>query len=344
MVPWCCAMLFCYVVRCCGVQTFLIKYDILAFSSKIFLTAAGADDAYAVFLRHLPDDRKPIDQETMGIIERYYGNWMRGIFSEEGAVTLLEAAANHVHRSTVYRIRTNFGLLLDFSFEQADSNSADLVRAFEIETLAPKIVKFSSSSSIDNQIFELLRMSPGEAIANNIVPVRLIADVNGKQGLVMPAYANSLSLVKSNNQVDVDAAVLEPAILKGVQQIKGALDVLHNHGVIHNDIKPGNILLDFSGNWHLCDLGSCTYSVLRPVKDVRYSSFCVPSDFFKLSAKVKRNTADYDFLLLAVVALDRLELLELMHGFNSRDLIDSIEKVVNEELSNLLKELIECLL
>ena len=296
------------------------------------------------FLGHLPVGRIPIDQETTGIIERYYGNWMRGIFSEVGAVSLLEAAANHVHRSTTYRIRTNYGLLLDGSFEQGDSNSAYLVRAFEISTLAPKIVKFSFSSGIDCQIFQQLSLSPEDAIVNHIVPVSLINDENGKQGLVMPAYANSLSLVKSNNQKDVDAVALEPAILKGVKQINRALTVLHNNGVIHNDIKPGNILLDFEGNWHLCDLGSCTCLDLRPVKDVKYSPFYMPSNFHKLSAKVKRNTAEFDFLLLAVVAMERLEILELLHGFTSHQLIESVGKVVNNELSNLLSEMIKCLL
>lgn len=269
---------------------------------------------------------------------------MKGIFSEDGAVGLLEAAASHVHRSTTYRIRTDFGLLLDGSFEQGDSDAADLVRAFEITTLAPKIIKFSASAHIDNQIFMRLGLTSDEAAAKHIVPVHLITDLHGKQGIVMPAYANSLSLVRSNNQEEIDAAALEPAILRGVIQIREALDTLHAAGVIHNDIKPGNILLDFAGNWHLCDLGSCTCAGIRVVKDVKFSDYYRPTDFHKLSAKVKRNTVAFDQLLLAVVALDRLELLQLRGGFTSNQLIASAGKVVNEELANLLREMIQCLL
>lgn len=281
----------------------------------------------------------------MGIIERYYGNWLKGVFSEEeGAVSLLEAAASHVHRSTTYRIRNDWGLLLDGSFEQGDSDAADLVRAFDIATLAPKIIKFSASAHIDNQIFVRLGLTADEATAKHIVPVYLITDLHGKQGIVMPAYANSLSLVRSNNQEEIDAAALEPAILRGVVQVREALRTLHTAGIIHNDIKPGNILLDFAGNWYLCDLGSCTCSGIRGVRDVKFSDHYRPTDFHKLSAKVKRNTVAFDLLLLAVVALDRLELLQLRGGFTSQDLIASAGKVINEELAILLREMIKCLL
>lgn len=80
---------------------------------------------------------------------------------------------------------------------------------------------------------------------------------------------------------------------------------------------------------------------IRIVKDVKFSDHYRPTDFHKLSAKIKRNAVDFDQLLLAVVALDRLE---LRGGFTSHELIASAGKVVNEELANLLKEMIKCLL
>ncbi len=44
-------------------------------------------------------------------------------------------------------------------------------------------------------------------------------------------------------------------LVKPVEQIAAALDYAHQEGVIHRDLKPGNILLDESGNAYLSDFG-----------------------------------------------------------------------------------------
>jgi hypothetical protein len=321
----------------------LIKFPfVCVYCILLYMYFDFSGNALTNFWNYLPDDRKPIDEETMRIIERYHGNWMRGIFSTEGAVSLLEAAANHVHQSTKIRIQSLWGLLLDVSFEQGDSNCADLVRAFDIHTLSPKVIKFSSTVNIDNQIFLHLGLTPEQATSNYIVPVSLIIDEGGKQGLVMPAYASSLSVVRRNTMPD-SARDLEPAILRGILQIRQALEVLHSKGVVHNDIKPGNILLDFNGNWHLCDFGSCTQRDVRSAQLIEYTAYYQPSDFHNLGKKVTRNSIDYDLLLLAVVARDLLTLLRLDSGFTSYQLIESVNRVYTEELRNLLITLTRCL-
>lgn len=57
-----------------------------------------------------------------------------------------------------------------------------------------------------------------------------------------------------------------PNLLKTLTDVLLGLEYLHNSGVIHNDIKPSNILLDEHGNSVLSDYGISSFSIdLSPV-------------------------------------------------------------------------------
>jgi serine/threonine protein kinase/two-component SAPR family response regulator len=51
---------------------------------------------------------------------------------------------------------------------------------------------------------------------------------------------------------------------KMVDQIASALSVIHSQGIVHQNLKPSNILLDEDGNFYLCDLGSAERTVEIP--------------------------------------------------------------------------------
>ena len=44
-------------------------------------------------------------------------------------------------------------------------------------------------------------------------------------------------------------------LAKAAEQLLDTLDHLHGHGVVHGDLKPGNILIDGRGKTTLCDFG-----------------------------------------------------------------------------------------
>ena len=252
---------------------------------------------------------------------------------------MLETAAGICHASTKYRIQKSCGLLLDATFEQSDSLSAYLSRAFEVGSLAPKIVKFGEATRVEFNIFSHLELTDEAARARHLVPMYHIEDTGGKQGVVMPCYACSLSSVDCNYKEDLDAQNLEPAFLRGTRQILTALSTLHDKGVIHNDVKPGNILIDCNGDWHLSDYGSCTCYCIQDLMTVKYTAYYCPADFSK-QRKFRRNSPAFDKMLLAVSVLDRLQLLTLQHGFTCQQLVDSVETVANEELKTLLRNMI----
>jgi len=301
--------------------------------------AISATNPVERFLLLLPADRKPVDPETLSIVQRLFGSWLQVLYTESDAVELLETASSQVHASTKYRLKKNIGLLLDGIFEQTDSTSADLSRAFDVTTLAPKIIKFGENVYVEYLIFSKLNLSHEDATAQHLVPLRYIRDGEGKQGVVMPCYACSLSSVDCNFKEDLDAVQLEDAFLRGTLQIRSALSILHSKGIVHNDIKPGNILIDFNGGWHLTDYGSCTCEGIQSREKVKYTAYYCPSDFNK-QRKISRNSPEFDEMLLVVSVLDRLQLLTLQNGFTRRELIDSVEEVRNEQLKALLLAMI----
>ena len=83
-----------------------------------------------------------------------------------------------------------------------------------------------------------------------IVPIYDFGEQDGQSFLVM-RYMRGGSLVERirSGQLAVDQS------LTILGRIAGALEHAHDHGVIHRDLKPGNILLDLKGEAYLGDFG-----------------------------------------------------------------------------------------
>ena len=84
----------------------------------------------------------------------------------------------------------------------------------------------------------------------NTVATYDVGDLDGRPFLVME-YLPGGSLAE---RIAGGGGSKEQA-LTWLEQAARALDFAHAHGVVHRDVKPGNLLLDSGGNVHVADFG-----------------------------------------------------------------------------------------
>jgi serine/threonine-protein kinase len=84
----------------------------------------------------------------------------------------------------------------------------------------------------------------------HIVPILHFIEQGQGLYLVMPLYAESLE-----DRLNRSKPLPLAEVLQVVSEIGSALSVAHAHGLIHRDVKPGNILLDDEGHAALADFG-----------------------------------------------------------------------------------------
>ena len=108
----------------------------------------------------------------------------------------------------------------------------------------------------------LLRDARAAAVLShpNIVSVHDVLEEGPTAYLVMEYVAGeSLAARLKNGTPDA------PTTLRILRQMASALDYAHSRGVIHRDIKPGNVMLDASGTAKIMDFGIARISDTRTV-------------------------------------------------------------------------------
>jgi serine/threonine-protein kinase len=84
----------------------------------------------------------------------------------------------------------------------------------------------------------------------HIVPIYAVGEERGHLYYVMPVLQGSLrDILERQDHLPPELAI------RLAQQIASALGAAHELGLVHRDVKPGNILLDAEGNGLLTDFG-----------------------------------------------------------------------------------------
>lgn len=92
-----------------------------------------------------------------------------------------------------------------------------------------------------------------------IVPVHAVGFIEGQPFMVMDLVEGGSVLELRNDDGPLD---IEDVCVLSIQ-VLSALAEAHHHGIVHRDVKPGNVLVDDLGNARLCDFGIARYDAVR---------------------------------------------------------------------------------
>jgi serine/threonine protein kinase len=120
------------------------------------------------------------------------------------------------------------------------------------ETVALKLVKPDlAKDSVFRRRFDREARTAARVGHPNVVPV---VDTGEQDGIPYMAqqYITGGSL---ENKIERDQRLELPFVLDVCTQVAEGLDAMHAEGLIHRDVKPGNILLDETGKAYITDFG-----------------------------------------------------------------------------------------
>jgi tetratricopeptide (TPR) repeat protein/predicted Ser/Thr protein kinase len=86
--------------------------------------------------------------------------------------------------------------------------------------------------------------------APNVVTIFDVTEHNGRPIIVMEYFPGG-----SLAEVTAGASPSAPQALQWIEEAAAGLDAAHAVGVVHRDVKPGNLLLDSEGHVHVADFG-----------------------------------------------------------------------------------------
>ena len=174
----------------------------------------------------------------------------------------------------------------------------DLARLVAIKVLAER---FAENDAIRGRFTREALAVARLSNAPNTVTIFDVGDHQGRPYIVME-YLSGGSLA---DRLEGDGAQPLGRSLEWLGQAAAALDAAHANGIVHRDVKPGNLLLDDDGRVKVADFGVASAADLGSFTEagtvVGTAGYLAPEQ-----ARGERATPASDLYALAVVAFELL--------------------------------------
>lgn len=193
-------------------------------------------------------------------------------------------------------------------------------------TVAIKTIRFDMYSQPEQRVEAQKRFlreakSAGNITHPNIVTIYDMGEDNGVFYIAME-YVDGPSLesiLAARKKWTVEETI------RLVIEIADGLDSTHKKGIIHRDIKPGNILIDKGGRPHIVDFGIARI----PTSNLTQTSAVMGTPFYMAPEQVAARKIDHRVDIFALGAIF-YEMLTLEKPFSGENLTTVIYKIMNE--------------
>ena len=139
----------------------------------------------------------------------------------------------------------------------------------------------------------------------NIVPIYEIGQTDNGEYFLAMKYVDGATLRQVGTDQRESGGLDLPAITGYIAQIASALDYAHENGIVHRDIKPGNVLIDSDGRALLTDFG-----IAQAAEDINVTNqgmlVGTPAYMSPEQAQGFPATAESDVYALGVVVYELL--------------------------------------
>lgn len=152
----------------------------------------------------------------------------------------------------------------------------------------------------------------------------------------------SASRWKDINRVVVTAGPEQPRLKAGVavqvvRECLEALAAMHREGIVHGDIKPGNIMLKRTGHSKIIDIGSAF-----EIDDPPNRRTCTPTYAAPEVLSGAENTPRSDLASLGYVTLELLAGRQIFGGINDYQELLEAKQTLPQQLSQMLPQEVTC--